>query len=124
MDQEKLQEICKELGLSEYSFCEAFIDIIVYKTEGYEDSPIGFFNDLQHGGCISGMIGDFIYNSDCKKFYIKHLDDLEEFKSNMEGEFEEPIQNRHKVPHYTFLCWLCFEEFCFTIGRHLYPDEF
>jgi len=108
----------------EYSFKEEFINIIARKCEGYDGKPKdklkSFFNDLQHGGCISGMIGEFIYNSDNKEFYINHLDDLEDYKTELEDSLGEPIKDRNSLPHYTFVVWLCFEEFCYT----LYSDIF
>lgn len=79
-----------------------------------------FLEDLQQGGCISGMIGDFIYNSDCKEFYIKHIDELEQMKEDLEEELGEPIKNRFSVPHYTFMCWLCFEEYCNDLYNTIY----
>lgn len=106
------------------SFSGAFIDIIIDKCDGYDGKPKdklkSFFNDLQRGGCISGMIGDFIYNDDCKEFYINHIDDLKDFKTELEESLGEPIRDKNNLPHYTFIVWLCFEEFCFR----LYSDIF
>ncbi|WP_263361235.1 single-stranded DNA-binding protein [Flavobacterium collinsii] len=76
-----------------------------------------FIEDLQNAGCISGMISEFIYHTDCKKFYIKHLDDLENIREELEDSLGEPVKNRHRLPHYTFLCWLCSEEYCFDLYR-------
>jgi len=108
----------------EYSFKEDFCRIITDKCNGYDGKPKdklkSFFNDLQHGGCISGLIGEFIYHHDCKEFYIKHLEDLEEYKTELEENIGDTIENRHKIVHYTFVVWLCFEEFCYT----LYTDIF
>lgn len=102
----------------------AFNEIILDKVTGNygKGKPAlkSFFEDLQHGGCISGMIGEFIYHSDCKEFYIKHIDGLENYKEELEEQLGEQIANRHSLPHYTFLCWLCFEEYC----RELYTNIF
>ena len=70
------------------------------------------------------MIGMLIYNSDCKEIYIEHIDDMEEFVKELESEMGEPIRNRDHLPHYTFVCWLCYEELAFRIARELFPDEF
>lgn len=109
--------------LNDFSFSDDFKSIIINKVSQYGKNKAAlksFFNDLQHGGCISGMISDFIYHHDCKEFYIKHIDDLEAFKQNLEDELGEPIKNRHNLPRYTFVVWLCFEEFCYRI----YCEEF
>jgi hypothetical protein len=53
-----------------YSFADDFAKIINESAEDYDtkndfkSNLEGFFNDLQKGGCISGMIGEFIYHSD------------------------------------------------------------
>ena len=108
---------------AEYSFTKEFVDDMIHHIQGYWGKPISFFKDLQHG-CVSGMIGVLIYNDDCKNIYIKHIDDMESCKENMEDEYGCQIENSHSVPHYTFLCWLCYEELGFAIARALWPDEF
>lgn len=108
----------------EYTFIPEFNEIIKNHLTGYDGTQKqqlkSFFEDLQHGGCISGLIGEFIYNSDCKDFYVKHIDDMEDYKQDLEEQIGEPIPNRHQVPHYVFLCWLCFEEYCFDLYREIY----
>lgn len=107
-----------------YSFSPEFDEIIYNKATNYDgsvkDRLKSFLEDLQHGGCISGLIGDFIYNSDCKEFYIKHIEDLEDFKLELEDCIGEAIKNRHKVVHYTFIVWLCFEEYCYNLYNQLF----
>lgn len=104
------------------SFVDDFIDNMAAEIEGY-DYPLGFFEDLQRGGCQSGMVGFLIYNSNCKRIYIEHIDDMEEWKNLMEDEMGA-IKNEQHLPHYTFMCWLCYEELAYSIARTLYPDEF
>ncbi len=103
------------------SFSEEFLRDMAYHIDGY-DNPIGFFKDLQNG-CVSGMIGMLIYNSDCKRIYIEHIDDMEEY---VEQIYEEVgyIENKNHLPHYTYICWLCYEEFGYQIGRNLFPETF
>jgi hypothetical protein len=109
-----------------YSFADEFNTIIEYKIDGYDgktkDKLKSFFDDLQKGGCMSGIIGDFIYHSDCKDFYIKHIEDLEDFKEELENQLGEPIQNRHKIVHYTFVVWLCFEEYCYDLYNTIFEN--
>lgn len=100
-------------------FAEDFIADMAYHAQDY-GNPQDFFKDLQHGGCMSGMIGMLVYNNDCKKIYIENIDDLEEFRSDLEDELGEPIRNRHNLQHYTFVCWLCYEELAADIERHLW----
>lgn len=103
----------------EYEVSEAFNEIIRNNMQGYngkkKEQLKSFLEDLQRIGCISGMISEFIYHTDCKAFYIKHIEDLEEIKNELEDAFGEPIANRFKTLHYTFMCWLCFEEYCYNI---------
>lgn len=121
----KLNDLTNYLN---YSFAQSFIDIIQDRAKDYDreadflDNLKSFFEDLQKGGCISGMISEFIYHADTKAFYIEHLDDLEEFKSNLEDNLGEQIKNRHRLPHYTFLVWLCFEEFCYDLYNTIFEN--
>ena len=82
-----------------------------------------YLQDLQKGGCISGMVNEFIYNSDCKEFYIKHIDDLEEIKTDLEDSIGESIKNRHELPHYTFVCWVAFEEYCYNLYNIIFEEQ-
>ncbi|WP_343697151.1 hypothetical protein [Flavobacterium sp.] len=104
-----------------YGVSKTFNKIILLELDVYDGTKKeqlkSFIEDLQNGGCISGMIGEFIYHVDCKSFYKKHLDDLEEIRDELENSLGECIKNRHRLPHYTFMCWLCFEEYCFDIYR-------
>ena len=75
--------------------------IIGYVTGNYgkdKNALKSFFEDMQKGGCISGMIGDFIYHADCKNFYVKFIDELEEFKTELEEQIGEPVKNQHDMP--------------------------
>jgi len=106
---------------AEYGVHEAFKKIVLCEMQSYDGTKKeklkSFLEDLQNGGCISGMISEFIYHADCKKFYIQYLDDLENIREEIEDSLGEAVKNRHRLPHYTFMCWLCFEEYCFDIYR-------
>lgn len=104
------------------SFAEDYLRDMANHIEGY-DNPLGFFEDLQHGGCSSGKIGMLIYNSDCKRIYIENIDDMEDYVEQMREVFED-IKNENYIPHYTFISWICYEEFAFQIGRALFPETF
>jgi hypothetical protein len=51
---------------------------------------------------------------------VRHIDDMENFISDMEDEIGEPIANRYELPHYTFVCWVCYEELAYRIYTELY----
>lgn len=123
-----LREMFNDVAKDDYllknqDFVEPLIDDMVDHCDGY-DNPIGFFKDLSYGGCASGMVGMFIYHSDCKKFYILHIDSMEDFKAEFEEELGDPIRNKEKLPHYTFMCWLCYEETAYRIAQALWPEQF
>lgn len=129
MTQSTLIETIKENSSYQiYSFADEFNAIIERKAEQYDTSEDelnnlkGFLEDMQKGGCQSGMISEFIYHADCKAFYIAHLDDLEEFKTELDDSIGEPIQNRQNLPHYTFICWLVFEEYCYNLYSNLFEN--
>lgn len=105
-----------------YSFEDDFKKIILDGIQDYNE-PKGFFEDLQRGGCISGMISDFVYTSDLKEFYISHIDDLEDFKSCLDDMLGEPIKDRYKLPRPTFIVWLCFEEYCYQMYNDMYENN-
>lgn len=119
----RIENILDKGNYNNYDHVQDFKDIIFGDLDNYGKNKEGlksFLEDMQKGGCMSGMIGQFIYHADCKNFYIKHIDSLEEFKTDLEEELGEPIKNRHDLPHYTFVCWLCFEEYCYDIYRTVF----
>lgn len=104
------------------SFEDDFKAIINNNIEDY-DNPTSFFEDLKQGGCLSGMISEFIYNSDCKDFYVKHIDDIEWMIEDIEDCMGMSIQNRHKLPRYVFMCHLCFEEYYFRMYDQIFENN-
>jgi hypothetical protein len=106
-----------------YSFSKPFLEIIKNKLKGYNGTTKerlkSFLSDVQTCGCWGGMIKKFIYNEDCKEFYIKHLDDLEEYIE----KFEERFGERKSTPRYTFVVWSAFEEFCNDIENNIFDKE-
>lgn len=113
----------KQAYTKKYDFVDELIEDMAGHACNY-CTPHGFFHDLSYGGCSSGMIGMFIYHSDCKRFYINHIDDLEAFVEDFEEELGERIPNEDHQPHYTFVCWLCYEELAYDIARTIYPETF
>lgn len=120
---EMLTETAKDLELSKYDFVGELLDDMAEHIEGY-NTPLGFFKDLDYGGCESGLVGMFVYNPDCKNFYIQHIDSMEDFKEDWETMNVESVRNTKRLPHYTFLCWFCYEQVGYEIGRALFPKVF
>ena len=108
---------------TDYSFVQSFTEDMAYHSACY-NNPVDFFKDLAYGGCVSGLIGMLVYHSDCKKLYIEHIDDMEAFISDIEEDLGEPVINREHLPHYTFVCWVCYEEMARDMSITLFPDEF
>jgi hypothetical protein len=105
---------------------EEYNQIILDSLPNYEGSKKeqlkSYLEDLQKGGCQSGFVGEFISHNQCKEFYIKHIDDLEELREEFEDSLGEPIKNKQKLPHYTFMCWLCFEEYCYNLYSNVFEQ--
>lgn len=121
---EQMTKAAENAGLNEYDFVPEIIDDLADEcNDGYAEPKV-WFNDLFEHGCQSGMVGKFIYNADCKDCYIAHIDSMEDFKEELEDELGEPIKNRNGLRHYTFMCWLIYEETARRIASELWPDEF
>lgn len=118
-----LKWVVSEEDLDKYSFCDEFVEDIVDELTEY-DSPLTFFQSLQSNGCQSGMIGLLIYNSDCLNIYGRYCNDMEELREDLENETGVPIHSSRNIPRYVWLCWLCYEEFAFRIGRYLFENDF
>ncbi len=116
-----LPKVVDELGIK-YKFTKDMVDDIGYHCEDYDD-PVGFFQDLQHGGCMSGITSMFMYFDETKKFYIEHMEQLEYFVEDLEEELGEPIRKKDSTPRYVFVCMLCYEELARKIGQELFPNE-
>jgi uncharacterized protein Yka (UPF0111/DUF47 family) len=106
-----------------YSFIPEFEQIIKSQLSNYGTTKKGlksFFEDMQKGGCISGMIGAFSYHADTKAFYIKHIDDLESYIDDIQDGLGEPIPNKNEIIHYTFVVWVTFEEYCYDLYNTIF----
>lgn len=124
--QKTIFKLLEKNNYQNYSFTDEFNTIIEYKCNGYsgtaKEKLKSFLEDMQKVGCMSGMIGEFIYHADCKVFYIKHIEDLEELKIEFEESIGESIKNRHNLLHYTFVVWLCFEEYCYNLYNTIFEQ--
>lgn len=120
----------------ENSLDEHVKDYILDRVSDYDYSVLSFLEDLQHGGCQSGLIGELIYYDDTVKFFENYKEEINELlKELMEStglsiedlfgdkwDKEDPlIMDRFNK---NLLAWFGFEETAFKIGRELFPEDF
>lgn len=93
------------------------LDILVNHIEDYEnfEDVKKFMEDLRCYGCVSGMIGELIYYSDTKKFFIENLDEIQDYLNDL---IQEHV---YSVGEFDFneIVWVVFEsianEYFYTI---------
>lgn len=107
----------EKAGVDDYSFSEELKAI--YKRHVEDRTTVDdFFSDLAYGGCSSGMMGEFVYTDDCKKFYLKHMDDLESYKRDLEEDLGESITD-DDLTHAEIVTWLVVEEVARRVSDEL-----
>jgi len=124
-----LQRIKKEGGLRAYVADEILNSMADYggvdsgETEqNHKEQAKEWFNDLQQGGVAGGMIGGLNYYTDTKKFYIKHLEEIEELQDDYKDETGEELAIG-STPRYNFLAWFAFEETARKMASELGIDN-
>jgi len=75
-------------------------------------------NDILKCGCVSGVVSRLVYNFDCKKFYIRFVEDISDLVIDLEEQGIEP-KNKDKQPIYVFYSWLAYEEIAYKISNFL-----
>lgn len=107
----------EKAGVDNYSFSEELKAI--YKRHVEDRTTVDdFFNDLAYGGCRSGLVGEFVYTDDCKEFYLKHMDDLEDYKRDIENDLGESITD-DDLTHPELVTWLVVEEVARRVSDEL-----
>ena len=107
----------EKAGVDNYSFSEELKEIYKDHIESYPGVD-DFFTDLAYGGCRSGMMGEFVYTDDCKEFYLKHMDDLEAYKRDIENDLGESITD-DDLTHAVLVTWLVVEEVARRVSDEL-----
>ena len=97
----------EQAGLDEYSFSADMQEVLLDHMSKY-DNPLTGLEEITTHGCVSGVLTDFIYYSDTKEFYTKHIDDIESFIDDLESDLGESIKLDH--PRYNSAVWLVSEE--------------
>lgn len=93
------------------------LDILVNHIEDYEsfEEVKGFMEDLRQYGCSSGMIGELIYYSDTKEFFIDNLDEIQDYVNTL---VQEHIYSINELD-INEISWVVFEsianEYFYTI---------
>lgn len=86
---ESLMNVMESLKENESSNLRSeVLDILVDHIEDYEsfEEVKGFMEDLRQYGCSSGMIGELIYYSDTKEFFIDNLDEIQDYVNTLVQE--------------------------------------
>ena len=97
------------------------LDILVNHIEDCEDfeEVKGFMEDLRCNGCISGIIGELVYYSDTKKFFIENIDEIQDYVNQLIQEHVYLI-NELDINE---ISWIVFEnianEYFYTIDDEM-----
>lgn len=115
---ESLMNVMESLKENESSNLRSeVLDILVNHIEDYEsfEEVKGFMEDLRQYGCSSGMIGELIYYSDTKEFFIDNLDEIQDYVNTL---VQEHIYSINELD-INEISWVVFEsianEFFYTI---------
>lgn len=78
------------------------------------DDVENYLRDVCEYGCAAGTVNGLIYLSDTKEFFIKHLEEIEELREEMEDSMGEPL--KIGVPMYNWLAWFAYEEMAYRLA--------
>lgn len=70
---------------------------------------------VQHG-CVSGVVSMFIYNSDCREFYLENVLDMDEWIANLDYDQRPSLES----PRFVSLCWFAYETISADLQDRLY----
>lgn len=104
---EALSRTFEEKGLADRSFSTDMQTVLLDHMAKY-NNPVDGLEEISTHGCASGVLSDFVYYSDTKEFYTKHIDDIEDFIYDLEDDLGESIAL--KYPRYNSAVWLVAEQ--------------
>jgi hypothetical protein len=111
---ESLKENASDLRSEVLDILENHIE----DCENFEEVR-GFMEDLRSNGCVSGMIGELIYYSDTKKFFIENIDEIQDYVNELMLEHVYSI-NELDINE---ISWIVFEsianEYFYTIDDEM-----
>lgn len=107
-----LDDLMERMELNDYSFSD---EVKEYLQDGIRNYDRGesFFNDLSEFGA-GDLLGDFVYYSQTKDFYLRYMDDIESFAREIEEELGQPLSLDD--PRFHYLSRLVVEEVAHRIG--------
>lgn len=118
---ESLMNVMESLKENESDLRSEVLDILVNHIEDCEsfEEVRGFMEDLRQYGCSSGMIGELLYYSDTKKFFIENMDEIQDYVNTLVQEHVYSI-NELDINE---IVWVVFEaianEFFYTIDDEM-----
>lgn len=114
-----LDDLMERMELNDYSFSD---EVKEYLQDGIRNYDRGenFFNDLSEFGA-GDLLGDFVYYSQTKDFYLRYMDDIESFAREIEEELGQPLLLDD--PRFHYLSRLVVEEVAHRIGDD-FPNFF
>lgn len=91
-------------------------------ARSYERGMPAFMEDLQYGGCQSGLIGELIFHTDTLRFYRRYRDEIDTLLKETLSDFgmkapaelfanwddDDPLA--HEQSNQNLLAWFGFEE--------------
>ncbi len=96
----KLREIIEESPDS--------IAAVVAQDCLYSENAETYLSDLLQHGCQSGIVSGLIYYTDTKDFFIRHMEEIDELRGELEDSLGEPL--KIGTPAYNWLAWFGYEE--------------
>lgn len=118
---ESLMNVMESLKENESDLRSEVLDILVNHIEDCEsfEEVRGFMEDLRQYGCSSGMIGELLYYSDTKKFFIENMDEIQDYINTL---LQEHVYSINELD-INEIVWVVFEaianEFFYTIDDEM-----
>lgn len=118
---ESLMNVMESLKENESDLRSEVLDILINHIEDCEsfEEVRGFMEDLRQYGCSSGMIGELLYYSDTKKFFIDNLDEIQDYVNTL---IQEHVYSINELD-INEIVWVVFEaianEFFYTIDDEM-----